>query len=69
VAITDWVGKKKTEQVVSGRTFNDCDPISGDRLSHTVTWHGDSDLGVPDGVPVRLRFTLRYARLYAFEVV
>jgi hypothetical protein len=69
VAITNWVGKKKTEQVVEGRTFDDCDSISGDRLSYTVTWRGQSDLGVPDGVSIRLRFRLRAARLYAFEVL
>lgn len=68
VAITNWVGKKKTEEVVAGRTFDDCDSISGDRPSHAVTWRGEADLGVPEGVPVRFRFALRAARLYAFEV-
>ena len=69
VAVTKWVGKKKTEQVVEGRTFEDCDSISGDRLSHTVTWGGQSDLRLPEGAAVRLRFRLRAAKLYAFTVV
>jgi hypothetical protein len=68
VAIPRWVGKKRTEEVVAGRAFDDCDPISGDHLSHTVTWHGQTDLGHPDGISVRLRFQLRHAKLYAFEV-
>jgi len=63
------VGKKKTEQVVPGRSLEDCDSISGDRLSHTVTWGGESDLRLPEGAAVRFRFRLRAARLYAFEVL
>lgn len=69
VAITHWVGKKKTEQVVEGRAFDDCDPFSGDRRSQIVTWRGESDLRVPAGASVRFRFRLRHAKLYAFEVV
>ena len=49
VAITDWVGKKKTERVVEGRAFEDCDPVSGDRLSHTVTWGGEFRPASPSG--------------------
>ena len=69
VAITRWVHKKKTEQVVDERSFDDCDPISGDHLSHTVTWNGQADLGHAEGQPVYLRFKLRAAKLYAFELV
>lgn len=69
VAITNWVGKKRTETVIPGRTFEDCDSISGDRPSHTVSWQGNADLGVPEGAFVRFRCRLRAARLYAFEVL
>ena len=68
VAITSWVRKKKTEQVVAGRTCDDCDPLSGDELSHTVTWRGNPDLGHADDQPVYLRFKMRCARLYGFEI-
>jgi hypothetical protein len=68
VAITHWVGKKRTEEVIPGRGFEDCDPIRGDHLAHPVWWQGQSDLGHADGQPVRLRFKLRHARLYAFEL-
>lgn len=69
VAITSWVHKKKNEVVVAGRRFEDCDPIFGDRLSHTVTWKGDADLGHGEAQPVYFRFKLRAAKLYAFEIV
>ena len=51
-----------------GRAFEDCDPISGDYLAHTVTWKGESDLSAWSGRPVRLRFRLRRARLYSLRV-
>jgi hypothetical protein len=63
-----WVGKGRTEAVVPGRSFAECDPIRGDHLSHLVTWQGQRDLGHAAGQPVRLRFRLRHARLYAFAV-
>ena len=69
VAITRWVHKKKTEEVVAGHSFDDCDPIFGDRLSHTVTWKGQADLGHATDQPVYFRFKLRAAKLYGFEVV
>ena len=69
VAITSWVHKKKTEQVIDRRSFEDCDAIFGDHLSHTVKWKGQSDLGHAKGQPVYFRFKLRAAKLYAFEVV
>ena len=68
VAITRWVHKKKTEEVINGRSFDDCDAISGDHLSHTVTWKGQADLGHAEEQPVYFRFKLRAAKLYAFEL-
>ena len=69
VAITKWVHKKKTEELVDGRSFDDCDPISGDHLAHTVTWNGQADLAHAIDQPVYFRVKLRAAKLYAFEVV
>jgi len=69
IAITSWVHKKKSEQVVDGHSFEDCDAIFGDHLSHTVTWKGQSVLGHAEGQPVYFRFKLRAAKLYAFEVI
>ncbi len=50
---------------VSGRSFEDCDEISGSDVDRTVTWNGESDLSQWEGKLVRLRFKMRRARLYA----
>ena len=54
---------------IAGRSFQDCDPISGDHLSRTVTWRGESDLSTWSGRPIRVRLQLRRARLYAMQFV
>ena len=59
----------KTAETVVGHTFEECDPISGDVLKHVVTWNGESDLSAWAGRPVRVRFSLRRARLFAFQFV
>ncbi len=69
VAITSWRHKKKTEAVIAGRSFDACDPLRGDHLSHPVTWEGKADLGHAIDQPVYFRFKLRAARLFAFELV
>ena len=51
-----------------GRSFDDCDVITGDNLRHTVTWNGDPDLSAWAGKPVRLRFKLLRSRLHAMQV-
>ena len=56
-------------EAIPGRSFDDSDPISGDALKHTVTWHGESDLSAWAGKPVRLRFQLRRSRIHAFQFV
>ncbi len=57
-------------ETIAAHTFGDCDPISGDALKHTVTWKGESDLSAWAGnKPMRLRFWLRRARLYAIQFV
>ena len=52
-------------QVLPGRSFADCDPLSGDHLDQVVSWHGMADLGHQPGDAVTLRFQLRTAELYA----
>jgi len=53
---------------VSGRGFDDTDPICGDSLAHDISWHGETDIG-GDGEPVMFQFRLRNTRLYGFELV
>lgn len=67
IGIRNWVYKKKIEELVPGRNFDDCDPIDGDHISHTVTWKGNPDLGHAEDQAVYLRFKLRSAKLYAFD--
>ena len=52
-----------------GRSFADADPVAGDLKDHIVTWKGRSDLGHKDGDFFILRFRMRSARLFAFEIV
>ncbi|MBI4024723.1 MAG: hypothetical protein HY360_07050 [Verrucomicrobia bacterium] len=54
-------------KTLPGRSFADCDPLSGDHLDQPVTWRGKKHLGHKDGTAVELRFRLRNADLYAIE--
>ena len=45
-----------------------CVPVSGDATQQAVTWGNDGNLERVAGQPVRLRFHLRSAALYAFWV-
>lgn len=54
-------------KTLPGRSFADCDPINGDSLEHLVTWRGQADLGHKPGQPVKLRFRLRYAKLFSVK--
>lgn len=53
--------------VLPGRSFADCDALSGDCLDKVVSWRGQTDLGHAEGTPVALRFRLRTAELYAVK--
>jgi hypothetical protein len=46
---------------------SDCQPITGDQIACTVTWKSGADLGSLAGKPVRLRFILENADLYALQ--
>jgi hypothetical protein len=52
---------------LEGRSFEDCDPIIGDQYRRTVTWKGNSDLGVEIGTPVYFRFKMKFAKLYSLD--
>jgi hypothetical protein len=52
-----------------GRKLGDCDPLFGDKLDAPVSWKGDSSLGAASGEGVTLRFRLRSAKLFSFQVV
>jgi hypothetical protein len=52
---------------VPGRSFDDCKPIIGDAHKQLVTWRGATDVGVPDGRPICLRFKLDQAKLFFLD--
>ncbi len=53
---------------IGDRRLDDCDPLIGDRLKAPVTWKGEQALKVAKGKPAVLRFRLRAAKLYSFEI-
>ena len=52
---------------LEGLDWDECDPIHGDSLAHTVRWKRGP--APPRGRPVRLEFSLREAQLYGFDLV
>jgi hypothetical protein len=64
VEILDQQGK-----VLPGFGEADCDLINGNYVDHTVTWKKKSDVTELAGKPVRLRFVMRSAKLFAFQFV
>jgi len=52
---------------VEGFALADCPEVFGDALERVVTWKGGSDLARLAGQPVRLRFHLKDADLYAIR--
>ena len=45
----------------------DADEVIGDTIDRPVTWNGSSDVSALAGQPVRLRFVLNDADVYAFQ--
>jgi hypothetical protein len=62
VEIQDVAGKP-----LPGFALADCPPLFGDALERTVTWTKGGDVSALAGQPVRLRFVLQDADVYAFQ--
>ena len=62
VEIEDPEGKP-----IPGFALNDCAPIFGDTVERPVSWTHGNDVSPLANRPVRLRFTLQDADLYAFQ--
>ncbi len=56
------------EKAVPGFTLEDSDRIMTDNTAHTVTWKGKPDLSALTGKAVYLRFYLKKAGLYSFQI-
>jgi hypothetical protein len=62
VEILDQQGKP-----IPGFTLADCDPVFGDAIERAVTWKGSTDVSALAGQPIKLRFKLKDADLFAFQ--
>ena len=54
-------------QPIPGYTLDDCDELYGDSLDYPIRWNGISELKPLAGKPIRLRFQLKDADLYAIR--
>lgn len=52
---------------ISGFSLDDCREQIGNEIDRIVTWKGGSDVSSLAGQPVRLRFVMKDADLYAFQ--
>lgn len=64
VAILDDGGRP-----IEGYSSDRCDTFTGDERRHVVTWAGNERIDALAGRPIRLRFHLRNAALYAFQFI
>ncbi|MBI3921580.1 MAG: hypothetical protein HY318_09205 [Armatimonadetes bacterium] len=62
VEIQDEQGKP-----IPGYSLEECDRILFNDVAYTVKWRGKSEVSSVAGKPVRLKFFLRSAKLYAFQ--
>ncbi|MEX0725125.1 MAG: hypothetical protein WD065_02570 [Planctomycetaceae bacterium] len=53
-------------QPLEGYTLDDCEELFGDTLERAVVWNGSSDVSSLSGKPVRVRFVLNDADVYAY---
>lgn len=58
----------ETGRIAEGMAFEDMDPLYGDSLHEEVKWKSGATLGSLEGKPVRFRFRMKDADLYAFRV-
>ena len=54
-------------QPLPGFTLADCRPIFGDTVDRAVTWKNGANVGNLQGQPVRMRFELKDADLFALR--
>ena len=61
------LGRTTDTDDLTGATLAECVPLYGDELEAPFTWKGGADISAISGKPVRLRFFLRDADLYAMQ--
>lgn len=62
VELTDATGDP-----IAGFTANDSDEIIGDRINKVVTWKGNANLSELSSKPIRMRFVMKDADLFAIQ--
>jgi hypothetical protein len=67
VAVLDEAGQHIGDYYTGFRKI-DCSPFDSDSLRHKVTWRHYTSLGTLKGRTIRLKFYLRNAKLYSFEL-
>lgn len=56
-------------QPLPGFALDDCPPLFGDTIERAVTWKQGADVSSLAGKPVRLRFVLQDADVYAYQFI
>jgi hypothetical protein len=54
---------------IPGFTLEDADRLNGNSVRMQATWGARADIGFLSGKPIRIRFVMKNARLYAFQFV
>ena len=63
-----WVElRDETGKPLPGFTFEECVSVDRNGVAQEVWWRGGPDVGSLSGRPVRMRVTMRSAKLYAFQ--
>jgi len=57
----------ENHEPIAGYSLEECDTIMTNNVQHTVTWKQKADLSALAGKPVRLKFVMRSAKLFAFQ--
>jgi hypothetical protein len=58
----------KDGNVIPSYTIQNCKPVKVDSTIYQIEWNDDKDLSGFAGSPVKIRFSLKNAKLYAFWV-
>jgi len=72
IAATGWAKVGILDEAgtpMPGFDVTDCHLIQTDSVEHEVTWTGFPSVGAFSGIPVRLKFEMQNAKLYAFTFI
>lgn len=59
--------RDRDDRPIPGFTLADCEEIGGNFIDQAVYWKGSTDVSGLAGQPIRIRFQLKRAKLYALE--